>query len=112
MAFEIMYEVLRLWKFGDMSCVVTINTKLHEDLENRIGKEKIQLLKEMEEKACDGSFHGGGNKKRFLENLYGKVFWYFANLFNDKHIPYVCLEGYEKELEVVKEYCEYGKMIK
>ena len=49
-------------------------------------------------------------------NLYGKVFWYFANIFYDEQVPYreynECMHGVKEELEVAKKYCEFCEMVK
>ena len=47
---------------------------------------------------------------------YGKVFWYFANIFYDEQVPYreynECMHGVKAELEVAKKYCEFCEMVK
>lgn len=112
LAFEIMYEVLQAWEFGDMKYVALIGNAHYKDLEERIGKEKIEMLVLMEEKARRGS----GNRKAICSTLYGKVFWYFANIYNENNIPYVQENGQDeqiaKQLEVAKRYCDFCKIIK
>ena len=108
LAFEMMYEVLKLWGFkkDKMEIVVVINNAQYVDLENKIGKEKIEFLKSMEKASyCDTR----KNIKVVSENLYGYVFWYFANIFNENDMPYMKSGGndekMEKQIEIVKKYC-------
>lgn len=114
LAFEMMYEVLKLWGFGreNMKTVTLINNAHYVDLENRIGKEKIEFLKSMEKESYhDSSKH----KKDILLNLYGKVFLCFANVFNEDDMPYIKNskhdEKMEKQLEITKKYCEFCEIV-
>lgn len=116
-AFEIMYEVLQEWKFGNMEYVVKIGDSHYVDLEKRLGKGKIEFLKQMESKAWnDYCYVNNIKKKSIVFNLYGRIFWYFANIFNKEDMPYLNLceknENIEKQLEIARKYCEYCKLIK
>lgn len=123
LAFEIMYEVLQLWKFNAMEFVVKINDMHDTDFERKIGFEKIEYLREMEKNAWSGYYHGFSDESKLkilLNNLYGKVFWYFSNIFNQDDIPYtmgsvqIRLDDAEdeKEEEIARKYCEFCEMIK
>ena len=112
--FEIMYEVLQEWKFGNMEYVVKIGDLPYADLEKRLGKGKIEFLKQMESKAWNGySFVNNMKKKSIVSNLYGRVFWFFGNIFNEN----TYYEGsfgdrLKEEAEIAIKYCEYCKIIK
>ena len=112
--FEIMYEVLQEWKFGNMEYVVKIGDSHYVDLEKRLGKDKIEFLKQMESKAWNGYCYVNNMKiKNIVSNLYGKVFWYFANIFNENlYYGEVRYNGLVKEAEIVTKYCDYCKIVK
>ena len=50
------------------------------------------------------------------DNLYGKIFWYFANIFNKKELHFIHVDIYldskQRELEVTKKYCEFCEIVK
>ena len=119
MVFEIMYEILKFWKFGDMGIVAKINNAQYIELEKQVGKSRIAFLGEIEKKAYNSSNIDNGiygnNKKLLLFGLYGKVFWYFAKIFNTQDMPY-CLGEHEGELDelekIARKYCELCEIIK
>lgn len=49
-------------------------------------------------------------------NIYGKVFWYFANIFYHQKVPYAGIcdieEQIKDELAVAEKYCEFCEMVK
>lgn len=51
-----------------------------------------------------------------MPNLFGKIYWYFINIFHDKKDFYVDIhkltDKNKRELEVAKKYCEFGGMVK
>lgn len=108
LAFEMMYEVLKLWglKKENMETVALISDAQYVDLENKIGNAKIDFLKSMEE-AAYGELRQ--NKKVLCDNLYGRVFWYFANIFNQNDMPYIKSDGNDekmkKQIDITKKYC-------
>lgn len=118
--FEIMYEVLKQWKFGDLKYVAVINDGRYISLEERIGKSKINILQSFGEKAYRKIRTGYAHENIIVNcannNIYGKVFWYFANIFYDQKVPYVdyndMQEEKKDELEVAKKYCELCEIIK
>ncbi len=114
LVFEIMYEVLREWGFGNMEYVVKIADSHYVNLEKKIGKERIESLKKIESKAWNGKCKiNTMNKKSILSNLYGKVFWYFSNIFNENsYYEGSSCNGIIEELEIARKYCDYCKMIK
>lgn len=118
LVFEVMYEVLKIWKFGDLKYVAVINDGENPDISERIGA-KMGILKKLvslayEEIELEGN--PDGKIKKVENDLYGKVFWYFANIFYDGYVPYKDFRGYMEhkkvELKVVKKYCEFCEMIK
>lgn len=116
--FEVMYEVLKIWNFGDLKEVALINEQNSIDIMARIGVLKMNVLKSFVEQAYSVVKVASSiqNTMNVVENnLPGKVFWYFANIFYDNRVPYRDLNGYmkdkEKELEVAKKYCEFCKII-
>ncbi|MBD5526048.1 MAG: hypothetical protein HDR04_16850 [Lachnospiraceae bacterium] len=118
LAFELMYEVLIVWGFDNMKYVALINDAQYTELEKRIGKEKVEFLKSMEEKAYHRSpCHSdiGVQRKMIISNLYGKIFWYFANLFNNDRLPYEKPDSDKQsdtEINTIKKYCQICEMIK
>lgn len=120
-AFEMMFETLKICRFGNMKNVVLVNNSRNTNEEKNIGKEKISFLKSMEEQAWDGTVrfvgtNANGEKKRIIFNLYGKVFWYFSNIFNKENVPYVLRdkkdEQIAKNLEIAQKYWQFSKIIK
>lgn len=120
MVFEVLYEVLQLWNFEDMEFVTKINDCHYTNLEQRHGKERIEFLKQMETKAWSGKNHVYFNgvdtyRKCILPNLYGRVFWYFGNIFNDEYY-FISEEdsilNNGSNLEIAKKYVEFGEIIK
>ena len=118
LVFEVMYEVLKIWKFGNLKYVAVINDGRYIDIEKRIG-DKMDILKSFVVEA----YENGGkyinrlpHHKYVQNNFYGKVFWYFANIFYSQEVPYKDLDGHMddkiNELEVAKKYCEFCEMIK
>lgn len=121
MLFEIMYEVFYFAGVGNMSWVAEINSAHYVGIEHSIGKEKMEFLKSMEKESWYGTSKSYGamvtrDKKCILFNLYGKVFWYFANIFNKDDMPYIEQNGHdevvEKQLGIAKKYCELCEIIK
>lgn len=117
--FEVMYEVLKIWKFGDLQYVAVLNQKHYRDIEERIGASKMNFLMSFVDQAYDEVNVADSSQKtmRGLENnLFGKVIWYFANIFYDKQVPYKDFNGYmsnrTKELEVARKYCEFCEIVK
>lgn len=119
LVFEVMYEILKLWKFGDLQYIATINDSHYINLEQQIGKFKIDILKAFGEKAYS-KVRAGYAHENIIEiansNIYGRVFWYFANIFYTQKIPYANIsyirEQIEKKLEVAKKYCEFCEMVR
>lgn len=119
LVFEVMYEILKLWKFGDLQYIATINDSHYINLEQQMGKYKMETLKFFGEKAYANVTATYGMEKVIKlanSNIYGRVFWYFANIFYVKKIPYADIryarEQIEKELEVAKKYCEFCEMVR
>lgn len=117
LVFEILYEVLKIWKFGDLKYVAVINDGRYTDIEKRIGN-KMDILKSFVDQAYINVKDYGYqySVKGVKDNLYGKVFWYFANIFYGEQVPYVeyneCMHGVKGELEVARKYCEFCEMVK
>ena len=113
LVFEVMYAVLKLLGVKDLECVFPVNNRVSMD-RNRIGIEKVNLLERMEEKSC----HIWNDKRTLyiMPNLFGKIYWYFINIFHDKKDFYVDIhkltDKNKRELEVAKKYCEFGGMVK
>lgn len=119
--FEVFYEILKEWRVDSMKRVVTINDAHYPNLEKELGKERIDLLKEIEAESWQGviSYMGDrmGKKKLIKKNLYGKVIWYFANLFSKENILYTIeadseeREQMELNLKLVQNYWELSQII-
>lgn len=117
--FEVMYEVLKLYGLRDLRHVAVITLEDYSDIEEKIGTSKMDFLKSVAFEAC------GSDMERYIyENklgiicsgLYTRVFWYFANIFYDKEVPYVDehehMNPFKDELEVAKKYCEFCEIVK
>ena len=78
LGFEVLYEVLKIWKFGDLKYVAVINDGRYTDIEKRIGN-KMDILKSFVDQAYINVKDYGyqHSVKGVKDNLYGKVFWYF-----------------------------------
>lgn len=117
LGFEVLYEVLKIWKFGDLKYVAVINDGRYTDIEKRIGN-KMDILKSFVDQAYINVKDYGyqHSVKGVKDNLYGKVFWYFANVFYGEQVPYVefneCMQGVNNELAVAKKYCEFCEIVK
>lgn len=113
--FEVMYEVLKLWKFNDLKDVAYINDGRYVDIEKQIGKPRTNILRSFSHKA-DESTTSDDNNEKTRNNLYGRVFWYFAHIFCERQVSYDVKDSYMKvlgnELEVLKRYCELCEIVK
>lgn len=117
LVFEILYEVLKIWKFGDLKYVAVINDGGYSNIHKRVGYKMDILISFVDHAYSNIKIYGYQNTvKSVNNNLYGKVFWYFANIFYDEQVPYreynECMQGVENELEVARKYCEFCEIIK
>ena len=117
--FEVMYEILKIWRFNELQYVATINDARYTSIEERIGTYKMSVLKFFGDNAYDNVRTVYGREKVVNlanNNIYGKVFWYFANIFYHQKVPYAGIcdieEQIKDELEVAKKYCEFCEMVK
>lgn len=116
LVFEVLYEVLKIWKFGNLKYVAVINDGRYSDISERIG-DRMDILKSFVGQAYINvkDYTYQHSVKGVRDNLYGKVFWYFANIFYGEQVPYVeyneCMHGVKDELEVAKKYCEFCEMV-
>lgn len=114
--FEILYEVLKLWDFEEWKCLTLLNRLEYPDLAEKLGDKRMKLLKEMVEKS---EYRTGivkeNDKVQLTHNLYGDVFWYFANIYNTDNNPYYPrtreYDNLEKELMILKKYCEFSEIM-
>jgi len=81
LGFEMLFEILELWDFGDKKNLALINSAHFINLEQKLGKYKIQLLKSMEKNSWDKIIENS-NRKLLKSNVIGKIFWYFVSVFN------------------------------
>lgn len=119
LVFEVLYEVLKIWKFRDLQYVATINDSHYINLEQQMGKYKMEILKTFGEKAYANAIATYGMEKIIKvanRNIYGRVFWYFANIFYHEKVPYAGINDIEKqienELKTAKKYCEFCEIVK
>lgn len=117
LVFEVIYEVLKLLEFKNLQYVALINDNscidINMDITKQIGVKRMQQLEEFANEAYNIS----GTGQRCTNNsLFGRVFWYFANIFYVKEVPYKdsygYMRNYNEELEVAKKYCEFCEMVK
>lgn len=130
MLFEVIYEVLQSLGFTDMDCIATIEED-SSDLEFKAGEQRLNLLKQMETKSryCKSlnfqdryiyqeSVSNVPEKKQISFTLCGKIFWYFANIFNKKDISYAENNSFNPNTEVAgflkiaKRYYMFRQIIK
>lgn len=118
LVFEVLYEVLKIWKFRDLQYVATINDGRYTIIEERIGKYKMDILKSFGEKAYSNVSAAYGQEKILKvanSNMYGRVFWYFANIFYHQKVPYAGIfdveEQMRRELKTAKKYCKFCEMV-
>lgn len=118
--FELMYEILKLWGIEDLNYVALINDEPHPSIEKKIGAKKMAALKSLDEKAFNNVNRpeGVGQKVRskiVRTNLFGKVFWFFYQIFCEENSiyrdPYECMDTVKTELEIARKYCEICEMI-
>lgn len=118
LVFEVMYEVLKSWKFNDLKYVAVINDGHYVNIEKQIGLSKMGVLKSFGDKAYKKvrTVYAHENTVNCANNnIYGKVFWYFANIFYDQEVPYVDFNDMQEvkdELEIVKKYYELCEIVK
>ena len=121
MLFEIMYEAFCLQGIHNMDCIAVIEESVPENVKENLAQRKIEFLKSMEKVSWHGKVTSAivsstREKKRIAFNLYGKVFWYFAKIFNKENNPYIEYGTHNKEienqLEIAKNYCDFCKIIK
>lgn len=117
--FEIMYEVLKLWGINDLKCIAVINDGSHANIQKQIGLKRMNILKSFADEAymtVRAGYRGERQVKCVCSGFYGRVFWYFANIFYEEKVPYLdqnnYMKDYKKELEVAKKYCEFCEIIK
>lgn len=119
MVFEIMYEVFMLKKFTKMEYVVAVNDVRYVEMESILGSEKMALLKKIEKLSWHEKTTYTGStdtpKKNINFNLYGKIMWYFANIFSEGMMPYVSQsppdENINRGLEITRKYCQFCEII-
>lgn len=113
--FEILYEVLKIWDFGDMKKLVLINRETYPELENKLGSTKFRYIRELGRQAEGIVKLNTGEKVKVRNTIFGDVFWYFANIYNMDEMPYYSrTEEYnnrDKELDIVKRYCNFSEII-
>lgn len=119
LVFEIMYEVLRSWGFRNFQYIATICDINYTILEKQVERSKVDVLKSFADKAYDNirAVYALQNIVTIARNnIYGKVFWYFANIFYDEKVPYADIRDIKQqitnELEVAKKYCEFCEIVK
>lgn len=143
--FEVMYEVLKLWGVESFQYIPELNEYYYEEIEKQIGKYKTDFLKEVFKQAYDihikrddrhKNYHmdkksavldvlfgkrieGDGRpetEKVIQNNLYGKIFWYFAKIFTKRYGLYILSDkntgGLGRELEAAKKYYEFCEIVK
>lgn len=119
LAFEIMYEVLKLINFKQMKYVFRLSEVNYSEIEETLGKERIELLKKMEQEAWYGKTVYIGNRSKGKQtirfHLYGKIVWYFSNIFNGLQTSDAgsasSEENINKGLNIAKKYCRYSEVI-
>lgn len=119
LVFEVLYEILKIWRFNDLQYVATINDEPYANIEEWIGIDKMALLRSFGEKAYDNvsaTYRRVNTVKVANSNIYGRVFWYFANIFYYQKVPYEGIfdieEQIRRELKTAKKYCKFCKMVK
>ncbi|MFG6323157.1 MAG: KAP family NTPase [Lachnospiraceae bacterium] len=113
--FEIMLTVLNMWGFGSIRNLALINDFHFADLSDRLGERRMRLLSMLEKCARNtGRSENDLNGQYVLSDLFGRVFWYFYNIFNRETETGIGTYGADlvKNLEIVKKFVSFYKMIK
>ena len=85
-----MYEVLKIWKFGDLKYVAVINDRGYPDISKRIGDKMDILISFVEHAYSNIQFYGYQNTvKGVNNNLYGKVFGTLLIYFMMSRCPHM-----------------------
>ncbi|MCM1043916.1 MAG: KAP family NTPase [Candidatus Gastranaerophilales bacterium] len=115
LVFEILYEILKLWKFGDMSCFVQINDVYDISVEKNIGKKRYKMLNVLESNHIKPAPPDSPRQKQICDSIWGRILWYFANIFNKETLPYVSPsekdDWLEDQVKIVKSYCKFCEQI-
>lgn len=113
--FEMIYAILRFLKVPNMGDVFPVNNGTFVGMERDLGQKRADLVRKMK---TENIRLGNDRETKFiLPNLYGLICWYFINIFHSNEVnvyqdEYNLNENMEKELEVVKKYCEFCEMVK
>ncbi|MCM1325015.1 MAG: KAP family NTPase [Bacteroidales bacterium] len=118
--FEIMYEILKSWGIDDLGYVVSINDISNPSLEKIFGITKLKAIKSLNTQAFNTENIEDINSYKHIKvvksDLFGKVFWYFREIFYDKDSIYKDryhhMDAIKNEIEIAKKYCEFCKIIK
>lgn len=121
LVFEVMYEVLKYWGFTNMAKLPRITSGNFSSIQEQIGQANLEILKSIVSQSFEtvtlSTFDGYVNKKSILNNVYGKMIWYFdlifldgnkRNLIDHKRVA----DTLGNEISMSQKYCEYCEMIK
>lgn len=114
--FEIMLTVLNMWEFGNIENLALINDFHFADLSDRLGVRRMNLLSMLEKSARGNSERSDNNlnEQYALSDLFGRVFWYFYNIFNRETDADIGIYSADllKNLEMVKKFVRFCRIIK
>lgn len=113
--FEMMYATLKFLKISSIGAIFPVNNEIYIGAENELGQKRADLVRIL--KTQNIRVGDDGKTKLIASNLYGVLYWHFINIFHSNEVniyidEYNFRENREKELEVVKKYCELCEMVK
>lgn len=112
--FELIYAILEFLKVSNMGAVFPVNNLIYTKMDEDLGQKRADLVRKMK---TENIRVGSDRTTKFiLPNLYGMIFWYFINIFHSNEVnvykdEHNSSENRKKELDVVKKYYEFCKII-
>ncbi len=112
--FELIYAILEFLKVSNMGAVFPVNNQIYTKMDEDLGQKRADLVRKMK---TENIRVGSDRTTKFiLPNLYGMIFWYFINIFHSNEVnvykdEHNSSENRKKELDVVKKYYEFCKII-
>jgi len=121
LAFEITYEIFKSWGLVHMGNLSKFVSGSWNSVQEQIGVSNFMLLKDVVSDSFEtitiSTFDGYVNRKTILNNVYGKIVWYFDYVFNDGSKRNLLdqnrvMDSLGEEVIMVQKYCKYCEIIK
>lgn len=114
LAFELIFEVLKHIGFDDLSCVANIGRMNPLKDQEMLGYLKLIEKETYHNYKCFWENGREVKKKCIVYNFFGRVFWYYACIFNEENNPYVGNGGDDEVhrcVDIAYKYCEFCDII-